>query len=161
MYQVYSVIRTTTGEGRPQVFKAWGPWSGAGEGVDGGSNSICAAFITLQSDRSNGCGRHASVYHANIYFKNENTWTRLRCFRRVKNTPFQLAVRLTNFFFFLIKIQLWKMRVILRSRVLRAVYPRERYRSVTPLLVPGYTGQKRPALFCARKLNDPHFVEGD
>ena len=37
------------------------------------------------------------------------------------------------------------------------VYPPEGcYRSVTPLLLPGSTGLTRSALFCARKLYNPH-----
>ena len=42
------------------------------------------------------------------------------------------------------------------ARVTKRVYPREGYRSVTPLLMPGLTGLKCQALFCARKLNNPH-----
>ena len=41
------------------------------------------------------------------------------------------------------------------ARVTRCVYPREGYRSVTPLLMPGSRGLRRSTLFCARKLYNP------
>ena len=65
----------------------------------------------------------------------------------IKNEKYTSAVRSTKNVF-LIKSQLCKLRVILRSRVLRGVYPREGYysRSVTPLLMPGSTGLGRSAL---------------
>ena len=37
------------------------------------------------------------------------------------------------------------------ARVTGCVYPREGYRTATPLLIPGSTGLRRSALFCARK----------
>ena len=42
------------------------------------------------------------------------------------------------------------------ARVMGCVYPREGYRSVTLLVMSGSTGLRRPALFCARKLYNPH-----
>ena len=48
----------------------------------------------------------------------------------IKNENYTSAVRSTKNDF-LIKTQLSKLRVLLRSRVLRSVYPREGYRSVT------------------------------
>ena len=42
------------------------------------------------------------------------------------------------------------------ARVTRCVCPREGYRSVAPLLMPGSTGLRRSALFCARKLYNSH-----
>ena len=57
----------------------------------------------------------------------------------------------------MITTQICKLRVILRSRVSRrGVYPREGYRSVTLMPMPGSTGLTRSALFCARKLYNPH-----
>ena len=56
---------------------------------------------------------------------------------------------------FFIKTQLRKLRVVLRSRVSRGVYPGEGYKSVTPLLVPASTGLTCSALFCARKRYNP------
>ena len=54
-----------------------------------------------------------------------------------KNEKYTSAVRSTKNDF-MTKNQLCKLRVILRSRVLRGgVYPREGYRSVTPLLESG------------------------
>ena len=41
------------------------------------------------------------------------------------------------------------------ARVTGCVYPREGYKSVTPLLMPGSTGLTRSALFCARRLFNP------
>ena len=41
------------------------------------------------------------------------------------------------------------------ARVTGCVYPREGYRSVTPLLMPGPKGLRRSTLFCARKLYNP------
>ena len=75
-----------------------------------------------------------------------------------KNEKFTPAVRSTKNDF-LVKTQLCKLRMILRSRVLRGVSPREGYRSVTPLLMPRSTGLRLSALSCARKLYNPH--EGD
>ena len=74
-----------------------------------------------------------------------------------KNEEYTSAVRSTRNVF-LLKTQLCKVRVILRSRmyVTKCVYPREGYRSVTPLLMPGSTGLRHSALFCARKLYNPH-----
>ena len=43
------------------------------------------------------------------------------------------------------------------ARVTGCVYPREGYRSVTPLLMPGSRGLTHSALFCARKLYNPHW----
>ena len=44
------------------------------------------------------------------------------------------------------------------TRVTGCVYPpREGYRSVTPLLLPGWTGQRRSTLLCARKPYNPHW----
>ena len=68
-------------------------------------------------------------------------------FIKMKNA-FQLCVMMRSAKKeFLIKtLQLRKLRVILRSRVLRGVYthPREGYRPVTPLLImPGSTGLRR------------------
>ena len=44
------------------------------------------------------------------------------------------------------------------ARVTGCVYPRERYRSVTPLLMPGSTGLRRSTLSCAPKLCIPHLL---
>ena len=82
---------------------------------------------------------------------------RFRCVNYLKNEKILFSCESTKKYDF-ITTQLCKLRVTLRSRVLRGVNAlvKDTYRSVTPLLLPGSTGLRRSALSCARKLYNPH-----
>ena len=80
-----------------------------------------------------------------------------RLYSEDENYFFHSAVRSTKKHFYYLNSALQDACDNSIARVTGGVYPREGYRSVTPLLLPGSTTPpRRSVLFCAPKLYNPH-----